>query len=407
MHQFLIMAAYAVTLIFFVSFVSPILYAQEVKPRLNKSGPDAINKFCAGQGYPVKRRYVDPCARVGSFTAMHEIFSSSPIKKGNSVRALPYADISMTDPKLTNLANVVLENEPVTALLIWRRGKIHTEVYQYDRKPTDLFISFSMHKTVTGLLVDVALQNKKINSISDSVTDYLKFLRGTDWENVSIKNALRMSSGLPANQRKFLLPLLFKNKDRATLLKKIFNTQKAQAGESFLYNDANTYVLGMLTEEVYRKTQGDLISEFLWHKIGPEADAAILTTKSGQHLVSASMLARPRDYLRLGLLILEDGLNYRGDQTISPIWIKGLFGQTKLSQECPFGRDCSDIDWGYSQQAWLPPYPNTTALIGKYGQLILVSKDTDTVLVMLSVNDPKPIARSATIRSLLKYVSTE
>lgn len=389
-----------------IIFFTNNLQAAEIKPNIEKLGPDAVSKFCADQQYPIAVRYIEPCARVGSFTSMHKLFAHSSIKKADSVRALKYAEVSAVDPKLKKLAYMALKAEPITAMLIWRKGQILVEEYQYDRKPTDLFISFSMHKTVTGLLIDVALQNKKINSISDPVTKYLDVIEGTDWDAVSIHDALKMSSGFRANQRKFLVPLLFRDADRTEQLNKFFNRRAIQPGQNFIYNDADTYVLGMLTEKVYGKKQGDLISEFIWRKIGAEANAAILTTKSGQNLVSANILARPRDYLRLGLLILEDGKSYLGEQVVSPKWIKELTGQTEQSKACPFGRGCRYTDpWGYSYQAWLPPYPNTTAFIGKYGQLILVSKDTDTVLVMLSVSDPQPIAQSAEIRDLMEFLS--
>ena len=389
------------------AFVSFNIQADEITPNLNKSGPDSGNKFCAGQGYPVKVRYIDPCARVGSFTAMQKLFPTSTINKADGVRTLNYAEASTINPNLKMLVNKVLETEPVTALLIWQEGKILFENYQYDRKPTDLFISFSMHKTITGLLVDIALKNKKLNSTAEPITNYLKPLKGTGWDSVSVENALRMSSGFSAKQREFLVPLLFRGADRTKQLKAVFKHQTEKPGKSFLYNDANSYVLGMITEEIYDKKQGDLISDFIWRKIGAEANAEILTTKSGQHLVSANILARPRDYLRLGLLILENGRNYLGEQIISPSWINGMFGQTDKTSECPFGRNCNYNDpWGYSHHVWLPPYSNTSALIGKYGQLILISKDTDTVLVMLSVSDPRPIAQSSNIRNLIEFLST-
>ena len=383
------------------------IQAAEIKPSINKSGPASDKIFCAGQGYPMKVRYIEPCARVGSFTAMQKLFPTSPINKADAVRTLDYAEASTINPNLKKLADEVLKTEPVTALLIWRKGKILIENYQYDRKPTDLFISFSMHKTITGLLVDIALKRKRLNSIAEAVTNYLKSLKGTSWDNVSIENALRMSSGFPANQRAFLVPLLFRGADRTKQIKAVFKRQTVQPGKSFLYNDANSYVLGMITENIFDKKQGELISEFIWRKIGAEANAKILTTKSGQHLVSANILARPRDYLRLGLLMLEGGRNHLGEQIISPSWIDGMFGQTERTSDCPFGRNCDYINpWGYSHHVWLPPYPNTTAFIGKYGQLILISKDTDTILVMLSVSDPRPIDQATSIKNLIEFLST-
>ena len=84
-----------------------------------------------------------------------------------------------------------------------------------------------------------------------------------------------------------------------------------------------------------------------------------------------------------------------------------MFGQTERTSECPFGRNCDYFNpWGYSHHVWLPPYPNTTAFIGKYGQLILISKDTDTILVMLSVSDPRPIDQATSVKNLIEFLST-
>ena len=58
-----------------------------------------------------------------------------------------------------------------------------------------------MHKTITGLLVDIALKNKKLNSTAEPVTNYLKPLKGTSWDSVSVENALAKSSGFSAKQR--------------------------------------------------------------------------------------------------------------------------------------------------------------------------------------------------------------
>ena len=83
----------------------------------------------------MKVRYIiEPCARSGSFTAMQNFFPTSTINKADAVRTLDYAEASTINPKLKKLADEVLKTEPVTALLIWRKGKILFENYQYDRK---------------------------------------------------------------------------------------------------------------------------------------------------------------------------------------------------------------------------------------------------------------------------------
>ena len=45
--------------------------------------------------------------------------------------------------------------------------------------------------------------------------------------------------------------------------------------------------------------------------------------------MGASFRARPRDYLRLGLMILDEGVNHAGEQVISKNLIAALYADTE------------------------------------------------------------------------------
>ena len=89
-----------------------------------------------------------------------------------------------------------LERQRVTGLLIVKDGEILLERYQYDRLPTHRFLSHSMAKSIVCLAIGLALADGKIASLDDKVSKYVPELAGYPYGETSIRNILRMASGV-------------------------------------------------------------------------------------------------------------------------------------------------------------------------------------------------------------------
>jgi CubicO group peptidase (beta-lactamase class C family) len=70
------------------------------------------------------------------------------------------------------------------------------ERYQYGRTDRDSFTSWSMAKTVTTMLVGVAIAEGHIRSIDDLAGAYVPELAGTEYGKTSLRHLLQMSSGV-------------------------------------------------------------------------------------------------------------------------------------------------------------------------------------------------------------------
>ena len=90
-----------------------------------------------------------------------------------------------------------MEATQTTGLLIIHQGKVVAERYQYDRKPSMPMRSFSMAKTFTATLVGIAHGKGLIRSLDDNASDYWPEIAESAYGQTSIRNLLRMSSGLP------------------------------------------------------------------------------------------------------------------------------------------------------------------------------------------------------------------
>ena len=81
-------------------------------------------------------------------------------------------------------------------LLILKDGEIALERYGMGNGPESRWTSFSTAKSMTSTLVGAALHDGAIGSLDDRCDLYLPRLRGSAYEGVTIRNVLRMCSGV-------------------------------------------------------------------------------------------------------------------------------------------------------------------------------------------------------------------
>ena len=282
---------------------------------------DALGK---SQGYPVggpPTWYTTPY-RVGSWSATGPASACrcAPWRAGTDVMPLPDAAappaIRYRWRNIGYTLDDYLERRRVTGLLILKNGEIVAERYRYARTPEARFLSFSMAKSVTSLLVGIALDKGLIASLDDPAARYVKDLEGSAYGATTVRQLLRMSSGIRFTER------YDGNDDVARLSRAIAGSQRpapagaaahlrraciAPAGEKFAYATAETEVLGRVLTGATGKTMAELTSEWLWKPMGAERDAFWRVGADGQEQAGGGFNATLRDWGRLGVLLANDG----------------------------------------------------------------------------------------------------
>src|SRR5690606_38324313 len=89
----------------------------------------------------------------------------------------------------------LLEETDTAALLVIKGGEIRYENYRLTGAPDRHWMSMSVAKSVVSALIGIAVAEGKIKSIEDTAVTYVPALKGSGYENVSIKHILQMSSG--------------------------------------------------------------------------------------------------------------------------------------------------------------------------------------------------------------------
>ncbi|MFM7294804.1 MAG: serine hydrolase domain-containing protein [Burkholderiales bacterium] len=129
--------------------------------------------------------------------------NARPVRKGNVVRALPagatIAALAKEGEAAAQLA-AFMNDYQVAGLLVLQDGKIRLERYALGHTAESRWTSFSVAKSVTSLLVGAAVNDGFIKSLDDPITQYIKGLRGSGYDGVTVRQLLTMTTGVAWNE---------------------------------------------------------------------------------------------------------------------------------------------------------------------------------------------------------------
>lgn len=371
----------ALTILILTAVASPAIAAPD---------EDILGK---AEGYPIgtpKNWFYDEHVRVGSFShidqvlpsydTLHKSASPLPLSKATSVPKLEY--------RLAGRIYTIddfLAHQRITGLLVIKDGKILDERYQYDRKDSDRFISHSMAKSITSIAIGIALAEKKIASLDDTIAKYEPKLAGSPYGETTIRNILRMSSGVPFDESyngkddltRFSVTRL---KEGSVAALRELDKREVEQGTRFHYASSETVNLVMVLRAVIGMPLTDYLTSRLWQPLGAEADAEWTKYADGTVVGAGNFNAILRDYGRLGILLANDG-KAGGEQIIPKDYL--LDATDWHRQPGAFRPFNATPYFGYGYQFWLfPGDKRRFALLGVYGQSIFVDPELKLVLVL-------------------------
>ena len=352
------------------------------------------------RGYPVGTAstwYAGPL-RVGSWSAMDEVkgMATRPVARGASVSPLPpAAQPAVIRWRYRNIGYTVddyLERNRVTGLLVLKDGEVVLERYRYGRSRESRFLSFSMAKSVTSMLVGIALDRGVIASLQDRADKYAKDLAGSAYGATTIEQLLRMSSGLTFTERYDGTDDIARMTHAASTgqpplvsVLRSFTDRHSPPGAKFAYASAETEVLGRVLAGATGRHVADLTSEWLWQPLGAERDAFWVLAHDGQERTSGYFSASLRDWGRLGWLAAQGGRV--GERQVVPR--EYLLDATVAERQPEAFRPRKATSYfGYGFQFWLfPMHQRTFAFQGVHGQAVFVQPASGIVMVQTAVNE--------------------
>jgi CubicO group peptidase (beta-lactamase class C family) len=206
-------------------------------------------------------------------------------------------------------AIAIAEQEESYALLVWHRGALRLERYWQGGTRDARGESASMHKSVVALAVLAAIADGKIQSLDQPVGDFIGEWRGDERGRITLRQVMQMTSGLEGTKRTGW-PISETTRLRVGFWPERLVLSRALVrppGTLFDYQNVNSQLLGMIVERATGERYAGYLSRRLWRPIGADDSFVTPDRPGGMAKTWAALLARPLDWLRLGLLLKNDG----------------------------------------------------------------------------------------------------
>ena len=206
-----------------------------------------------------------------------------------------------------------MQTQRNAGLVVLHRGQLRLERYGLGFDAQGRWTSFSVAKSLTATLVGAAVRDGHIKSMDDKVSDYVQELKGSAYDDVTLRQLLTMTSGVQWTED-YSDP----NSDVAK-----FNNHKPQdgmnatasylrslpraapAGTRFLYSTGETNLVGILLSRAVNMPLATYAAEKIWVPAGMEQPATWILSKTGQEISGCCVQASTRDFARLGQFILS------------------------------------------------------------------------------------------------------
>ncbi len=317
--------------------------------------------------------------RSGPSIAEYKIFANRAVKSG------PYQKWNNSffyNSKLlpTTTEQSFTQLETVAFVVVKNDSLIHEQYW--DGFNADSYSnSFSMAKSFVSILVGIAIDEGKIKSVEQPVSDFLPEFKTGKNALLRIKHLLTMSSGINFDED-YVNPFAYPAKAYyGNDLSKLTYSYKVtkEPGKEFEYLSGNTELLSFILEKATGQTLSDYASLKLWKPLGAKNSAFwSLDHKNGNEKAYCCFNSNAPDFARIGQLYLDSG-KWNGQQLVP---LQYFIASTTAADLVDGGK--KNNHYGYSW--WLIPTYRDHQIYyarGILGQYIVCIPDLKMVIVRL------------------------
>lgn len=284
--------------------------------------------------------------------------------------------------KLSARLTKQLEDFKSVAFLIIKDDSILYEQYWDGYSDSSLSNSFSMAKSVVGMLIGVAIDEGKIKSIDQCVADFIPEFKESPKNKITIKHLLMMSSGLDWNEGYSSLTSqvteAYYGKD---LYKQVVSLKAIEEpGKFWNYRSCDTELLGIVLSKATGMSLSEYASQKLWKPMNANhAGQWSLDHADGYEKAYCCYYSNARDFARFGKLYLQKG-NWNGVQLVDTDYVNASTTANLLEDA-----ETKQLSTNYGYQIWITKYDGLHIFYmrGILGQYVITVPDKNLIIVRL------------------------
>ncbi len=337
---------------------------------------------------------------------------------GQELAGAEPAAVGLSGQRLARMERSIRDGEykQVTSVVLARRGKLAFERYFDADGPDGLRNTRSATKTVTGILVGMAIDQGLLSGIDARILEFfpeMQPLQNPDPRKarVTVEDFLTMSSLLECDDEN---PFSRGNEERMYLLEDwvkftldlpvrgfpdwVAKPAQSPYGRSWSYCTAGATLLGPLLERATKQSIPDFARDKLFAPLGI-ASLKWQFQPLGPAMTGGGLKLRSRDLLKLGQLYLNGG-TWNGRRVISAEWV--------ARSTRPHANAREGTDYGYFW--WLQTFHarghdfKCFAMYGSGGNKVYVFPHEELVAVVTTTNYRVPDAGALTDKLLTEHI---
>ncbi|MBM2715927.1 serine hydrolase [Mesorhizobium caraganae] len=256
-------------------------------------------------------------------------------------------------------------------IVVLHRGRIVYERYFGALEPHLPHSCQSITKSYTGTLTAAFVQEGVLDQLK-MIPHYLPELRGTGWEDATLRQVMDMQTSLEYVQDVTKI-------DESYTCDFLRTVRKQGAHGEFAYKNVNTNVMAWVMARVTGRSFAQLLHERLWAPLGCEEDGYIeIDPTTGAPRAASGLNTTLRDLARFGEMIRCEG-TWNAKQLVPASVVHDLQEGDRFSRpQLPFG-------YTYRSQWWIS-HNELDALegLGLYGQSLYIAPKAEMVVAIFA-----------------------
>ena len=215
-----------------------------------------------------------------------------------------------------------VEKVNIQNYIVWQNEMMLDEYFKKESFENRLFPIYSCTKSILGLLIGIAIDQKILPSEKIAVNHYIPEMKNSD---LQIHHLLAMTSGIDWPELNLwngkLKYILRPDEDWLEFITK--RSFFSSPGSTFNYSSADSFLLGVLLTRASGKSLTNFAKEYLFSPL-EISDYLWEKNNSGFYWGGSGIRMKSKDFGKIGLLCLNDG-NWQGKQIVSANWINKSF----------------------------------------------------------------------------------
>jgi CubicO group peptidase (beta-lactamase class C family) len=237
-----------------------------------------------------------------------------PVPGAERYRPLPSvkAGRGTIAPAALEAARGYAERNNSNALLVWRDGKIEGQYYFGGNDAATPIVSRSLAKPLTAVAIGRAIELGRIRSLDQPVADFVTEWRGDARRSkILVRHLLDMRSGfLPqaiAMKPDDILNRAYLHPRHDEIIVREYPVVD-EPGTRFEYNNATSELVAVLIERATGVRYGEFVSREILQPLGAAGGTVWVNRPGGTAHSGCCILVPPETWLRLAVLLLDDGV---------------------------------------------------------------------------------------------------